>query len=91
MNVLDVYFGYLEKISENPLPGNFLKLCTIRKFYKNTLRHVKTTTLYLYLEQKLHSNEMFYKICVPLGDTFLTIEIESIGTIISKQYFASSD
>ena len=36
-----------------------------------TLRHVKTTTLYLYLEQELlHSYEMFHKACVSLGDIF---------------------
>ena len=40
------------------------------KFKKNTLRHVKTTTLYLHLEQELNSDEMFYKACVPLGDVF---------------------
>ena len=38
------------------------------RFYKNTFLHVKTTTLYLYLEQELHSDEMFYKACVPLSD-----------------------
>ena len=40
------------------------------KFYENTLRHVKTTTLYLHLEQELHSDKMFYKPCVPVGDIF---------------------
>ena len=38
------------------------------RFYKNTFLHVKTTALYLYLEQELHSDEMFYKACVPLSD-----------------------
>ena len=40
------------------------------EFYKTILRHVKTTTLYLYLEQELHSDEIFRKACVPLGDIF---------------------
>ena len=40
------------------------------KFYENTLRHVKTTTLHLYPEQELHSDEIFYKPCVPMGDIF---------------------
>ena len=38
-------------------------------------------------DSKLHNNEA----CVPLGDIFLAIEIESIGTIISKRNFVSSD
>ena len=38
------------------------------EFYKTTLRHVKTTTLYLYLEQELHSDEILRKACVPLSD-----------------------
>ena len=38
--------------------------------YKTTLRHCKTTTSYLYLEQELHSDEIFHKACVPLGDAF---------------------
>ena len=38
------------------------------KFQKNFLRHVKTTTLYLYLEQELHIDELFYKAYIPLGD-----------------------
>ena len=37
------------------------------KLYKNTLRHVKTTTVYLYLEQELHTNEACVVVCVPLG------------------------
>ena len=40
------------------------------KFYKITLRHVKTNTLDLYLVQELRSDNMFYKACVPLGDIF---------------------
>ena len=39
-------------------------------FCKNTLHHVKTTILYLYFEQELHGNEMFYQTCVRLGDIF---------------------
>ena len=38
------------------------------KFYKNTLSHAKTTTLHLYPEQELHSDEMFYRPCVSMGD-----------------------
>ena len=38
------------------------------EFYKITLRHVKTATLYLYLEQELHGDEIFYKPCFPLGN-----------------------
>ena len=38
------------------------------EFYKTTLRQVKTTTLYLYLEQDLHIDEIFHKACIPLGD-----------------------
>ena len=41
-----------------------------KEFYKTTLRHVKTTTLYLYLEQELHSDQIFRKSSVPLGDIF---------------------
>ena len=40
------------------------------KVYTNIIRHVKTNTLYLYLEQELHSDKIFYKACVPLGDIF---------------------
>ena len=56
------------------------------EFYKNTLRHAKTTTLYLYFEQQQHSET-----CVPLGDIFLAIEIECIAMIISKEYFVLSN
>ena len=41
------------------------------EFYKTTLRHCKTTTVYLYLEQELHSDEIFHKDSGPLGDVFL--------------------
>ena len=40
------------------------------EFYKTILRHYKTTTLYLYLEQELHSDEIFHRACVPLIDVF---------------------
>ena len=40
------------------------------EFYKTTLRHCKTTTLYLYVEQELHSDEIFHRACVPLSDVF---------------------
>ena len=50
-------------------PGNFLMMY-YTKFYKKTLRHGKTTTLYFCIEQELHSDEMFYKTCVPPGDIF---------------------
>ena len=83
-----MFWVFREKVkTTSKLP----KIMYYTKFYKNTLHHVKTTTLYFYLEQELHSDEMFYKACVPLGDIFSAIEIESIGTIISKQYFVSSD
>ena len=35
-----------------------------------TLRHAETTTICFYVEQELHSYEMFYKACVPQGDIF---------------------
>ena len=44
-------------------------LCRIKK--KITLRHVKTTTLYIYLEQEVHSDEIFHKASVLLDDMFL--------------------
>ena len=62
-------FGYLQKkrkLFTRKLP----KVMYYTKFYENTLRHVKTTTLYLFLEQELHSDEMFYKPCVPMSDIF---------------------
>ena len=40
------------------------------EFYKTTLRHCKATTSYLYLEQELHIDEIFHKVCVPLVDAF---------------------
>ena len=66
---IDAYVGYFEKkwkLFTRKLP----KIMYYTKFLKNTLRHVKTTTLYLHLEQELNSDEMFYKACVPLGDVF---------------------
>ena len=51
---------------------------------------LKTTTLYLYLEQELHSDEISIKL-VFHSMIFLATEIESFGTIISKQYFVSSN
>ena len=62
-------FGYLEKkwkLFTRKLP----KVIYYAKFYENTLRHVKTTTLYLYLGQELHNDEIFSKPCVPMGDIF---------------------
>ena len=62
-------FEYLEekrKLFTRKLP----KVMYYTKFSENTLSHVKTTTLYLYLEEELHSDEMFYKPCVPMGDIF---------------------
>ena len=35
-----------------------------------TLRHAETTTICFYVEQELHSYEMFYKACVPQSDIF---------------------
>ena len=58
-------FGYL-KLFSRKLP----RIIYYTKFYKIILRHVKTTTLHLYLEQKLGSDKRFYKACVPLGDIF---------------------
>ena len=70
MNVVDhSCFGYLEKkgkLFTRKLPNSM----HYTKFCKTTLHHVKTTTLYLYFEQKLHSDKMFYKACVPLGHIF---------------------
>ena len=40
------------------------------EFYKTMLRHCKTSTSYPYLEQELHSDEIFHKACAPLGDAF---------------------
>ena len=58
MNVLGhACFGYLKKkckLFTRKLP----KVMYYTKSYENTLRHVKTTTLYLYLEQELRSDEI---------------------------------
>ena len=40
------------------------------EFYETTIRHCRTTTSCLYLEEELHSDEIFRKACVPLGDAF---------------------
>ena len=70
MNVLGhTSFWYLEKqwkLFSKKLPN----IMYHTEFYKTTLRHYKTTTLYLYLEQELHSDEIFHKACVPLSDVF---------------------
>ena len=57
------------------------------EFYKTTWRHVKTTPLYLYLEQELHSDEIFHKASVPLCNV-LVMEIESTATAINKRYIS---
>ena len=62
-------FGYLEK-KRKFFTRKLPKVMYYTKFYKNTLRYVKTTTLYLYLEQEQHSYEMFSKPSVPMGDIF---------------------
>ena len=62
-------FGYLEQ-KWKFLAVNFLILSYYKEFYKITLRHVKTTTIYLEPEQELHSDEMFHKACAPLGNIF---------------------
>ena len=72
MNVLgyaQACFWYVEKqrkLFSRKLPN----IIYYAEFYKTTLRHCKTTTSYLYLEQELHSDEIFHKACVPLGDAF---------------------
>ena len=49
------------------LPGNFVILRHHAKLYNITL---KTTTLYIYLEKEVHSDEILDKAFVPLGDMF---------------------
>ena len=61
-----MFWVFREKVNSRKLP----KIMYYTEFYKTTLRHVKTITLYLYLEQELHSGEIFHKACVPLGDIF---------------------
>ena len=70
MNVLgQICLWHLEKkwkLFSRKLPN----IIYYAEFYKTTLRHCKTTTLYIYLEQELNSDEIFHKACVPLGDVF---------------------
>ena len=54
----------IQKLFTRKLPN----IMYYTKFQKNFLRHVKTTTLYLYLEQELHIDKLFYKAYIPLGD-----------------------
>ena len=61
-----MFWVFREKVNSRKLP----KIMYYTEFYKTTLCHVKTITLYLYLEQELHSGEIFHKACVPLGDIF---------------------
>ena len=60
-------FRYLEK-KWKLFTRRLAKIMYHTKFYKNTLSHAKTTTLHLYPEQELHSDEMFYRPCVSMGD-----------------------
>ena len=70
MNVLGhACFGCLEKkwkLLTRKLPN----IIYFTEFYKIILRHLKITTLYLYLEQELDSDEIFHKACVSLGNWF---------------------
>ena len=86
MNILGyACFRYLEKKGKL-FTRKFLNIMSYTEFYKNTLRHVKTTTLYLHFKLQQHSET-----CAPLGDIFLAIEIECIAMIISKEYFVLSN
>ena len=55
-----------------------------RIIYNYTLRHVKFITLYLYLEQELHSEEIFRNAFVLLGDIFWRWKLK-----VSLQDFAN--
>ena len=55
-----------------------------RIIYNYTLRHVKFITLYLYLEQELHSEEIFRNAFVLLGDIFWRWKLK-----VSLQEFAN--
>ena len=70
MNVLGhSCFEYLEE-KRKLFTRKLSNIMILYRIYKTTLRYVKTTTLYLYLEQELHSDEMFNKACVQLGGIF---------------------
>ena len=55
-----------------------------RIIYNYTWRHVKFITLYLYLEQELHSEEIFRNAFVLLGDIFWRWKLK-----VSLQEFAN--